>query len=85
MSSQDLSHFECKLSTCLPKEVFNYGYIYEELAANARLWFCQTLTDNACTSKRTAKRGFFVCIRFLYFSCSENTCVARSSKGRSIQ
>lgn len=85
MSSQDLSHFECKLSTCLPKEVFNYGYIYEELAANARLWFCQTLTDNACMSKRTAKRFFFVCIRFLYFSCSENTRVVRSSKGRSIQ
>lgn len=67
MSSQDLSHFECKLSTCLPKEVFNYGYIYEELAANAHLWFCQTLTDNACTSKRTAKRGFFCLHTFLVF------------------
>lgn len=82
MCPQELSHFDCKLFSCIPKELFNYGYtyIYEELTVNACLWLCQTSTDIDCMSNGWQHAFyFFVCIRFLYFSCSANTFLVRSS------
>lgn len=82
MCPQELSHFDCKLFSCIPKELFNYGYtcIYEELTVIACLWLCQTSADIDCMSNGWQHAFyFFVCIRFLYFSCSANTFLVRSS------
>lgn len=88
MCPQELSHFDCKLFSCIPKELFNYGYtcIYEELTVNVCLWLCQTSTDIDCMSNGWQHAVFiFVCICFLYFSCSANTCSVRSGTVSSVQ
>lgn len=57
-----------------------YMYLYEELTVNACLCLCQTSTDIDCMSNGWQHAFyFFVCIRFLYFSCSANTFLVRSS------